>query len=332
MSDIMLSAIKPTNSPHLGNYLGAVKNWVKLQDQYRCYFFVVDLHSITVRQKPEELREATWLVIAAYIAAGIDTEKATLFCQSHVPHHAELAWALNCFSYMGELSRMTQYKDKSQSAGKNIPVGLFDYPVLMASDILLYDAKAVPVGADQKQHIELTRDIAGRMNGIYGEDTFVVPEPFIPPVGARIMDLQNPERKMGKSDSGEGGAVFLTDTSKQIEKKIKKATTDSGSVVTFEDDKPGIKNLISIQTAVTGKSVEDIVASYEGKMYGHLKVDTAEIVVEELRPIQEKISELLGDKGELGRILAKGAESASRHAEKTLKRLYDRIGFIPGRF
>jgi tryptophanyl-tRNA synthetase len=330
-NEIMLSAIQPSNVPHLGNYLGAIKNWVKLQELYKCYFFVVDMHSITSRHDPKELRDLTWLAVATYIASGINADEATLFCQSHVPQHAELAWTLNCYSYMGELNRMTQYKDKSQKSGKNISVGIFDYPVLMAADILLYDAKMIPVGADQKQHIELTRDVATRMNGIYGDDTFVVPEPFIAPVGARIMDFQSPTSKMSKSAESESGVVFLTDTPKQIEKKIKKATTDSGSEIIFDDSKPGIKNLLSIQSAINGTSIDDLVKSYEGKMYGHLKVDTAEIVVNELRPIQERTAELLDDKTELAKILAKGAEKAAEHAEKTLSRVYDRVGFLPGR-
>ena len=328
---ILLSGIKPTNSLTLGNYIGAIKNWVSLQHDFRCFFFCVDMHSITVRQEPEKLRESSWFAIATYLVAGIDLKHANVFVQSHVPHHAEMAWVLNCFSYMGELSRMTQFKDKSQKSGNNIQVGLFDYPVLMAADILLYDAKAVPVGEDQRQHIELTRDIAVRMNGIYGEDTFVVPEPFIPTVGARIMDLQNPLTKMGKSNSASGGAVYLNDSPKEILKKIKKATTDSGTEVTLSDDKPGVKNLLTIQSAITGKSIEDILPTYEGKMYGHLKVETAEIVVEELRPIQERTQELLNDKAELARILADGAEKAAEHAEKTLSRVYAKIGFIPGR-
>lgn len=325
---IMLSGIKPTNKLTLGNYLGAIKNWVKLQHEYKCYFIAVDLHAITVRQPPDELRENTLFAIATYLASGIDLSSSTLFVQSHVRQHSELAWALNCFSYMGELNRMTQYKDKSVKAGSNIPVGLFTYPALMAADILLYDTNSVPVGADQKQHLELTRDLAVRMNGIYGEDTFVVPEPFIPEAGARIMDLQNPTTKMGKSDSSENGAIFLVDSPKQMEKKLKRATTDSGTEVTFDDDKPGVKNLLGIQSAILGRSIEDLVASYAGKQYGHLKVETAEIVVEELRPVQEKTVELLSDKGELLRMLSAGADAAAEHAEKTLKRVYDRIGFV----
>ena len=326
-TETMLSAIKPTNRITLGNYIGAIKNWAKYQEQYNCYFFAVDLHSITVRQDPKELRENTLFAIATYIAAGLDPDRCCLFLQSQVSQHAELAWTLNCFTYMGELSRMTQYKDKSSKAGTNIPAGLFNYPVLMASDILLYDAHAIPVGEDQKQHVELTRNIAERMNGIYGEDTFVIPEPFIPEVGARIMDLQVPTSKMGKSDSSEAGAVFVNDSPKTIEKKFKKAVTDSDTLISYSKEKPGVKNLIDIQAAITGKNIDDIVASYEGKMYGHLKVETAEIVNEELAPIQEKTNELLSDRGELNRILAKGAEKAREKAQVTLDRVYERVGF-----
>ena len=325
----MLSGIKPTNLLTLGNYIGAIKNWVKLQHEYRCYFIAVDMHSITVRQDPKALCDNTWFAIATYIASGIDPDGCTLFVQSHVRQHAELAWVMNCYSYMGELSRMTQYKDKSAKAGANIPVGLFTYPALMAADILLYDTNMVPVGADQKQHIELTRDIALRMNGLYGDDTFVVPDPYIPETGARIMDLQNPTGKMGKSDSGENGAIFLNDPPKTIEKKIKRAVTDSGDTIEWSDDKPGVKNLLTIQSVFTGKTTDELVASYAGKQYGHLKVDTAGIVVEELAPVQQKTAELLADKGQLLSILKNGADKAAEHAEQTLQRVYQRVGFTP---
>ncbi len=328
----MLSGVQPTNRLTLGNYIGAIKNWVRLQDQFHSYFMVVDMHSITVRQDPAQLRENTWAVIASYIAAGIDPERCTLFIQSHVKEHAELAWVLNCHAYMGELNRMTQFKDKSQRAGENIPAGLFTYPTLMAADILLYDVHAVPVGDDQKQHIELTRDLAIRMNNRYGEDTFVVPEPFLPKVGGRIMDLQEPTKKMSKSDSNEGGAIYLTDSLKEIEKKVKRATTDSGSEITYDEAKPGIRNLLNIQSAITGKSVTELVESYVGKQYGYLKVDTAAIVMEELRPLQEKMTQLLNDKGELSRILARGADKAREQASKTVRKVYDRVGFIPASF
>ena len=324
---VMLSAIQPTNALTIGNYLGAIKQWVRYQSQYRCYFFAVDMHSLTVRQDPKALLENTLFAIATYIASGIDPARCTLFLQSHVPQHAELAWVLNCFSYMGELSRMTQYKDKSAKAGQNIAVGLFSYPVLMAADILLYDTNQVPVGADQKQHIELTRDVALRMNALYGDDTFVIPEPFIPELGARIMDLQTPTKKMSKSDSSESGAVYLTDAPKEIEKKFKRAVTDSGTEVTYDEDaKPGVKNLLDIQATITGKSPAALVEQYAGKMYGHLKGDTAAIVIEELRPIQERTRQLMNDKGELLAILRRGAESARTVARCTLERVYRRVG------
>lgn len=324
---VMVSGIQPTNKLTIGNYLGAIKNWVKLQQEYECYFFAVDLHAITTKQDPKELASNTLFALATYLAAGIDLEHATIFAQSHVRQHAELAWVLNCYSYMGELSRMTQYKDKSSKAGETIPVGLFTYPVLMASDILLYQTDLVPVGADQKQHLELTRDVAIRMNNVYGQ-LFRVPEPYIARVGARIMDLQEPTSKMSKSASAEFGAVFLNDSPKDIEKKFKRAVTDSGSEIAYQDDKPGIKNLIDIQSAITGKSIPSIVESYAGKMYGHLKVETAQIVIEELRPLQDRTQAYLSDRAELERILRSGADKAAIRAEMTLKKVYSSIGFV----
>lgn len=326
---IILSGIQPTANLTLGNYLGAIKNWVKLQDDYTNYFMAVDLHAITVRQDPSQLRESTFFGLATYLAAGIDPEKSVIFIQSQVPEHSQLAWVLNCFSYMGEISRMTQFKDKSSKAGKNIPVGLFTYPLLMAADILLYDTHLVPVGDDQKQHVEITRDIAQRINSIYGEDTFQIPEPYIQGSGARIMDLQNPLSKMSKSAENPKGVVFLSDEKKQTEKKFKQAVTDSGTSITYDGQlKPGIKNLIDIQAAITGKSIDEIVSSYEGKMYGHLKVETSEIVNAELDPIRQETKKILDDKAELNRILNIGAEKARDHASKTLKRVYERVGFI----
>lgn len=325
---IILSAKKPTNSLTLGNYIGATRNWVEMQDEYECYFSAADLHAITVRQDPKQLQEDTLFLMATYIACGIDPKKSILFVQSHVPQHAELGWALGCNTYMGELNRMTQFKDKSEKAGKNIPAGLFNYPWLMAADILLYDTDVVPVGEDQKQHIELCRDIAIRMNHHYNTELFKLPKPFIGKVGSRVMDLQEPTRKMGKSDSTEKGAIFLRDTDKQIAKKIKGATTDSDTVVTYQDEKPGVKNLIDIQRALTGKSAEEIVASYEGKMYGHLKVETADIVVETIRPIRERTNELLTDKGELMNILREGAQKAREKAQIKLDQVYQTIGFL----
>ncbi len=326
---IILSGIQPTSRLTLGNYLGAIKNWLTLQDSYQCYFMAVDQHAITVRQDPKELHDNTLLAVAIYLAAGIDPNRSHIFVQSHVPEHSQLAWVLNCFGYMGELSRMTQFKDKSARVGKNIQVGLFTYPLLMAADILLYDADLVPVGDDQRQHVELTRDIAQRCNGIFGEDTFKVPEAFIPNLAARVMDLQEPRNKMSKSSSSDMGAIFLTDTAKQVEKKCKKAVTDSGSEITYDsENKPGVRNLIDIQAAITGQSVGAIVASYEGKLYGHLKVETAQILNEELEPVRQKTQEYLADRGELLRILRTGAERAREHAQRTLQRVYERVGFV----
>jgi tryptophanyl-tRNA synthetase len=324
---VMVSGIQPTNRLTIGNYLGAIKNWVRLQSQYECYFFAVDLHAITVRQDPKELSDNTFFALATYLAAGIDLSHATIFPQSQVRQHAELAWILNCYGYMGELSRMTQYKDKSAKAGETIPVGLFTYPLLMASDILLYQTDLVPVGADQRQHLELTRDIAGRFNSIYGP-IFKIPEAYIAQVGGKIMDLQDPTVKMSKSSSLEGGSLYLSDSPKEIEKKIKRAVTDSGSEILYSDSKPGLKNLIDIQATITGKTSEQIVNHYQGKMYGHLKADTAEIVLAELEPIQKKTKELLADRGELLRLLKLGVAKASTVAEHTCQRVYDAVGFV----
>ncbi len=338
----MLSAMTPSNRLQLGNYLGALKNWVKLQKEYECLFFAVDLHAITVRQDPAQLRDLTLRAVANYIAGGIDPEHSLLFIQSHVPEHAELAWVLSCFTYMGELERMTQYKDKSAKQGASIGVGLFTYPALMAADILLYQTHLVPVGDDQKQHLEITRDVAIRMNNLFtplpkgkkpGEvpQLFTVPEVFIPPVGARIMSLQNPTSKMSKSDTESGGSIFLSDSDAEILKKVKRAVTDSGTEVTLDDSKPGVKNLLTIQAAITGKPIQDIVASYAGKQYGHLKVETAEIVVEAIRPIREKTDQLLADRAYLDSILKKGAEKAREKAQRTLRDVYEKVGFIPRR-
>lgn len=326
---IILSGIQPTNGLHLGNYLGALRNWTKMEEEHECYFSIVNQHAITTNKiSPAELRQNSLYAAAAYIAAGIDPEKSAIFIQSDVAEHSQLTWILNCRAYMGELNRMTQFKDKSATAGKNIPAGLYTYPLLMAADILLYDANLVPVGEDQKQHIELTRNLAERMNNQLGEDTFVVPEPYIAKVAARVMDLLEPTNKMSKSAVNPAGCVFFSDSAKQIEKKFKRAMTDSDSIIAYDvKEKPGVSNLLGIQSAITGKSIEDIVASYEGKMYGHLKVDTAEIVNAELSPIKEKIDELMSDETELRKILDKGADKARAKASVTLKRVYDRIGF-----
>lgn len=329
MKKSILSGMQPTNPLMLGNYIGALKNWVKLQNEYDCFFAAVDLHAITVKIDPKILHQETLRAVATYIAAGIDPEKSKVFIQSHVREHAELGWVLNCFTYMGELSRMTQFKDKSAKVGTSIPVGLFTYPVLMAADILLYDTALVPVGADQKQHLELTRDIAIRMNGLYGDDLFKVPEPYIPPVGAKIMSLQNPEIKMSKSDSDPNATIYIWDSDDAILKKFKKAVTDSGSEITYDDSKPGVKNLITIQAVLTGKSPDNLVADYADKQYGHLKIDTANTVIETLRPIRERAQALLDDRATLDSYLKQGAEKAREVAQRTLKRVYERVGFVP---
>lgn len=323
---VIFSGIQPSGKIMLGNYLGALRNWVNLQDKYECLFCLVDLHAITVRQDPTDLREKTYEGLAIYLASGIDPTKNIVFAQSHVSAHAELAWILGCNTYMGELSRMTQFKDKSAKQ-KNIGTGIFIYPVLMAADILLHQANLVPVGQDQKQHLELTRDIAIRMNGVYGQ-LFTVPEVFIPPIGAKIMSLQDPMAKMSKSDPDTNATVYLSDSDDAIRKKIKRAVTDSGSEITLSDDKPGIKNLIMIQSAITGKTLETIVGDYVGKQYGHLKVDTAEIVVSCVRPIREKVAHLLQDRAHLDRLLEDGAERAATKAEVTLKHVKEAVGFL----
>jgi tryptophanyl-tRNA synthetase len=327
----MLSAIQPTNPLTLGNFVGTMRNWRRFQGEYDSVFFAVDQHAITMRQDPIALRDNTYRLMATFFAAGLEPDLCTLFVQSHVPEHAELAWVLTCNSYMGELNRMTQFKDKSQKQGANIGAGLFVYPSLMAADILLYQAHQVPVGEDQKQHVELTRDIAQRMNNAYQRALFVVPEPFIPKFGARVMSLQEPTKKMSKSDVDPKATIFLTDTNKQIEKKVKGAVTDSGSEITYEPGKAGIKNLIDIQCALLGEAPEAVVARYAGKMYGHLKVDTAQVVIDALALIRDETDRILNDRAELDRMLGRGAEKARGRAQQTLREVYDAIGLIPRR-
>ncbi|SHF24761.1 MULTISPECIES: tryptophan--tRNA ligase [Caloramator] len=324
---VLFSGIKPSGELTLGNYLGAIKNWVKLQEEYDSYFCVVDLHAITVKQEPKDLRARTLQILATYIASGIDPDKCTLFIQSHVPAHSEAQWLLNCFTYMGELSRMTQYKDKSQKLGESISAGLFNYPVLMAADILLYNTDLVPVGRDQKQHLELARDIAIRFNNLYSP-TFKVPEAYIPEAGAKIMDLQNPEKKMSKSEDNPNGYILINDSPDVIRKKISRAVTDTVGVINYTDEQPGIKNLINIISAITGKKPENIVADYEGQGYAKLKQDVAEIIIEELKPIQDEVNKLLSDKAYLESIYRKGAEKANYVANKTLRKMQRKIGFI----
>lgn len=328
---VMLSAVQPSNRLTLGNYLGAVKGWVESQHEHDCLFFAVDMHAITVRQERDALRRATYEALAVYLAAGIDPNHATVFVQSHVPEHAELGWVLTCFSSMGELGRMTQFKDKSSKLGENegVGVGLFSYPVLMAADILLYGTNLVPVGEDQKQHIELARDLAIRVNHYVGEEVFVVPQAVTPKVGARVMSLQDPTKKMSKSDPDPMSAVYLFDSDDEIVRKLKRAVTDSGSEVTYEETKPGVMNLLHINAAVTSRSIEEVVASFVGKKYGHLKVETADAVVAAVGPIRDKATKLLQDGTELDSVLQAGAKKARARAKTTLARVYDAVGFVP---
>ena len=324
----MLSGIQPSGDLHLGNYLGAVKNWSALAEEFNCYYFMADLHSITVRQNPAELRRRSVAQLAQYIACGLDPEKNTLFIQSHVHEHAELGWILNCYTMFGELSRMTQFKDKSAKNAENINGGLFTYPALMAADILLYQADYVPVGEDQKQHCELTRDIAIRFNNLYGE-TFKVPEPYIPKVGARIMSLGNPTSKMSKSDPQ--GCVFLMDSPEEIARKFKRAVTDSDTercVRYAPQEKPGVANLMSIYSSVTGKSFEEIEKEFDGKGYGVFKPAVGEAVIETLRPIREEAQRMISDKAYLQEVYTEGAKKASAIARRTLRKVYKRVGFV----
>lgn len=325
---VIFSGIQPSGDLTLGNYLGAIKNWRKLQDEYDCYFCVVDLHAITVKQLPADLRRRTLEVLAIYIASGIDPEKNTLFIQSHVPAHSEASWLLTCNSYMGELSRMTQYKDKSKKMGDSIGAGLFVYPVLMAADILLYNTNLVPVGKDQMQHLELARDIAARFNNTYSE-TFIIPEGYIPKEGAKIMDLQDPLKKMSKSESNKNSFILMMDEPNVIRKKISRAVTDSIGVVNYTDEQPGVKNLINIVCAIKGCTPEEVVKNYEGKGYAEFKKDVAEVIIEELLPIQERAKALLGDKKALEEIYKNGAEKANYTARKTLRKMQKKIGLIP---
>mgnify|MGYP002721462376 CR=1 FL=1 len=331
MTERVLSGMQPSaDSLHLGNYLGALVNWVEMQERYDAFFFIPDMHAITVPQPPEELRERVRRTAAQYIAGGIDPERSTLFVQSHVPEHAQLAWLMICSTGMGEASRMTQFKDKSAKQGADAAgVGLFTYPMLQAADILLYQPHGVPVGEDQKQHVELTRNLAQRFNHRYGE-TFRVPEPYIPEAGARIYDLQNPTAKMSKSADSPNGLLNILDTDKKIAKKIKSAVTDDGSEIRFDREaKPGVSNLLNIYAVLSGRGVEQLVAEYEGKMYGHLKVDLAELVVAKLGPIRDRAEELLQDPAELDALLAKGAAKARAVASETLSAAYEKIGFLP---
>ena len=324
----MLSGIQPSGDLHLGNYLGAIKNWGARSDLYECFYFMADLHTITVRQTPADLRRRTLEQLAQYIACGLDPEKNTLFIQSHVHQHAELGWVLNCYTMFGELSRMTQFKDKSSKHAENVNGGLFTYPALMAADILLYQPDLVPVGHDQKQHCELTRDVAQRFNGVYG-DVFKVPEPYIPETGARIMSLNAPDSKMSKSMPE--GCVFLMERPEDIQRKFKRAITDSDTENCVRYDpanKPGVANLMSIYSSVTGKSFEEIENEFAGQGYGKFKPVVGDAVIEHLRPIREESQRLLKDKAYLEGVYRDGAQKASYVAEKTLRKVYKKVGFV----
>lgn len=332
MTQRVFSGMQPTSdSLQLGNYLGALTQWVALQETHEAIYSVVDLHALTVAPDPAVLRRRTRITAAQYLAAGVDPERSVLFVQSHVPQHAELAWILSTFTGMGEAGRMTQFKDKSAKVGESgTNVGLFTYPVLMAADILLYDTNRVPVGEDQRQHLELSRDLAQRLNSRLGEGTAVVPEPHIVKEVAKIYDLQEPTAKMSKSASSPAGLIEILESPKVIAKNIKSATTDSDTVIAFDpENKPGISNLLTIYSAFTGKPIADIVADYEGKMYGHLKVDLADIVVTALTPIREKAMDWIESPDKLDAVLADGAARASAMADVVLGRIYDRLGLLP---
>lgn len=325
----ILSGIQPSGALTLGNYVGALRNWVELSEtnEYECYFMLADLHTITVRQVPKDFRKNAMDLLALFIASGLDPEKNPIFFQSHVPAHAMLGWVMICNTYMGELSRMTQYKDKAQKHANNLNAGLFTYPSLMAADILLYQADLVPVGSDQNQHLEITRDLANRFNNAYSE-TFKVPEAYIPKVGARVMSLQDPTQKMSKSDPNENSYILLLDPIDKIVKKIKRAVTDSGSEVRCGEGKEGVENLMSIYSAVTGKSISEIENEFAGRGYGDFKNAVAEAVVETIRPIQEKYNDLMNNKDYLKQVYKSGAERANRTAMKTVAKVYRKVGFI----
>ena len=327
---IVLSGCQPSGSLTIGNYMGALRQWVEMQETHDCLYCIVDLHAITVRQEPKALCSAIYDGLAMYQAVGIDPNKSTMFIQSQVAEHAELSWILNCYTQMGELNRMTQFKDKSQKNTSNINVGLFSYPVLMAADILLYGPSHVPVGSDQKQHLELARDIATRFNNAYG-DTFIVPEPAIPTHGARIMSLQEPTKKMSKSDDNVKNFIGLLEEPKKVAKKIKRAVTDSDEQARIyydTEEKAGVSNLLTLLSCTSGQSIEDLVPQYEGKMYGHLKGDVADAVVEFLTPLQARFHEFRGDQTQLNAIMKDGAQRASARAEITLTKVHKAIGLV----
>ena len=324
----IFSGMQPSGVITLGNYLGALKNWTKLQDEYDCLYCIVDMHAITVRQDPVKLRKQARDLLVQYLAVGLEPEKNIMYYQSHVPQHAELGWILNCFTYMGELNRMTQFKDKCAKHADNINAGLFTYPTLMAADILLYQTDLVPVGEDQRQHLEITRDLAQRFNGIYG-DVFKIPEAYIGKVGARVMALQEPTKKMSKSDDNQNNIITLMDDPKVIMNKMKRAMTDSDTEVRYAEDKPGISNLLNIYCAVTGKSIAEAEKEFAGVGYGTFKTAVGEAVVAELEPVQKRVKELEANKDYLDAIIRSGAEKASRLADRTLTKVQKKVGFPP---
>ncbi len=323
---VLFSGMQATGSLTLGNYLGALKNWVNLSEEYECFYSVVDLHSITVRQDPSELRQRARKLLALYIAAGLDPKKNCIYYQSHVSGHAELAWILNCFTYMGELNRMTQFKDKAAKHADNINAGLFTYPVLMAADILLYQADVVPVGKDQLQHLEITRDIAQRFNGVYG-DVFTVPEPFVGKAGAKIMSLQDPAKKMSKSDENANASIYLMDDPDTVIRKFKRAVTDLEAQVKYCEEQPGIRNLIDIYCSCTDKTPEETEKEFAGKGYGEFKLAVGEAVVSVLKPLQERFEDLVKDKAYIDGIIKENADKANYYATKTLRKVQKKVGF-----
>ena len=325
----LYSAVQPTNNLTIGNYVGAIRNWVKLQNDHECFYAIANMHAITVRQEPAELRRRTMELVALYMACGIDPEKCTLYVQSQVPQHAELTWVLNSVTYVGEMQRMTQFKDKSQKHADNINMGLMDYPVLMAADILLYQAHSVPVGLDQKQHVEIARDIAIRFNNRYGE-TFRVPEPLIMKAGAKIMSLQEPTKKMSKSDENVNACIYMSDDKDTVVRKFKRAVTDSGNEVRFAEDKTGVSNLLTIYSIFAGKSIGEAEKEFTGKGYGDFKLAVGEVVADALAPIQAEQKKLLADKAYLSGVLASGAERAFKASRKTLSKVYRKVGFYQG--
>lgn len=330
MKKTILSGSTVTGDLTLGNYIGAINNWKKMQDEYNCLYFLADLHALTVQQDPKVLKERTYSFYAQYLALGLDPKKNIIFAQSHVPEHTELSWILTCLTPMGNLNRMTQFKEKSEKHSKNINAGLFTYPVLMAADILLYQADLVPVGEDQKQHIELCRDLVTYFGNRYGEGILKMPEPHIPKSGARIMSLQDPTKKMSKSDENEKNFVSIIDDAKKIEKKIKSAATDSGTEIKFDtENKAGVSNLLTIYSILANKSIEQLEKDYEGKMYGHLKVDLVEVVMNTLKPVREEYDKLMADRSYLTQQMSEGADRARVIAADTLKKVYDAVGLVP---